>query len=110
MAEMPWGSVHESPVRGQRTRPTLKTGTPSLECIIEDLSEANAGKGQLCIDCRRKLLRIILIKNVVWGANALEPIAHDARAQATASTSRFVTAVSGLQQKKPRPRNSGGAK
>jgi hypothetical protein len=40
----------------------------------------------------------------------LEPIAHDARAQATASTSRFVTAVSGLQQKKPRPRNSGGAK
>jgi hypothetical protein len=50
MAETPCGSVHESPVRGQRTRPTLKTGTPSLECIIEDLSEANAGKGQLCID------------------------------------------------------------
>jgi hypothetical protein len=50
MAETPCGSVHESPVRGQRTRPKLKTDTPSHECIVEDLSEANAGKGQLCID------------------------------------------------------------
>jgi hypothetical protein len=33
MAETPCGSVHESPVRGQRTRPTLKDGAPSLECI-----------------------------------------------------------------------------
>ena len=66
-AETPCGSVHESPVRGQRTRPTLKAGTPSLECIIEDLSEANAGKGQLRIDYRRKLLRIILTKNSFGG-------------------------------------------
>jgi hypothetical protein len=67
MAETPRGSVHASPVRDQRTRPTLMTGTPSLECIIEDLSEENAGKGQLRIDYRRKLLPIILTKNVVGG-------------------------------------------
>ena len=107
MAETPCGSVHESPVRGQRTRPTLKTSTPSLECIIEDLSEANAGKGQLRIDYRRKLLRIILTKNVVWGTNALKPIARDARTQATASTSRFVTAVSGLLKQKAPPEELG---
>jgi hypothetical protein len=67
MAETPCGSVHESPVRGKRTRPTLRAGRPSLECIIEDLGEANAGKGQSRIDYRRELLRIILVKNVVWG-------------------------------------------
>jgi len=71
MAETPNGSVHESPVRGQRTRPALKAGTPSLECIFEDLSQANAGKGQLRIDYRRKILRIILTKAVVWGTNSL---------------------------------------
>ena len=76
MAETPCGSVHESPVRGQRTRPTLKAGTPSLECIIEDLSEAVADKGQLRIDYRRKLLRIILTKNVVLG-DSLKPIARE---------------------------------
>jgi hypothetical protein len=81
MAETPCGSVHESPVRGQRTRPTLKAGTPSLECIIQNLSAANAGKGQSRIDYRRKLVRIILTKTIVWGANALKPIARDARAQ-----------------------------
>jgi len=52
MAETPCGSVHESPVRGQRTRQTLEAGAPSLECVIEDLREANTGKGQLRIDCR----------------------------------------------------------
>src|SRR6266851_4142130 len=69
---------------------------------MEDLSEANASKGQLRVDYKRKFLRIILTKNVVWGTNALKPIARDASAQATASTSRFVTAVSGLfKQKSP---------
>ena len=53
MAETPGGSVHESPVRGQRTRPTLKAGAPSLECITENSCKANAGSGQLHIDSRR---------------------------------------------------------
>jgi hypothetical protein len=39
--------VHESPVRGQRTRPTLKAGTPSLECITENSCE------ELHIDSKR---------------------------------------------------------
>jgi hypothetical protein len=43
MAETPCGSVHESPVRGQRTRPTLKAVVPSLECVTENSCEANAG-------------------------------------------------------------------
>ena len=38
MAETPCGSVHESPVRGQRTRPTLKAVATSLEFITEDLA------------------------------------------------------------------------
>lgn len=45
MAETPRGSVHESPVRGQRTRPTLKTVAPSLQYIPENSCEANAGSG-----------------------------------------------------------------
>jgi len=45
MAETPCGSVHESPVRGQRTRPTLKAVAPSLACITENSWEANAGSG-----------------------------------------------------------------
>jgi polyferredoxin len=53
MAETPRGSVHESPFRGQRTRPTLKAAAPSLECITENSCEANAGTGQLHIDSRR---------------------------------------------------------
>ena len=53
MAETPCGSVHESPVRGQRTRPTLKAVAPSLECITENSCEANAGSGQLHINSRR---------------------------------------------------------
>ena len=36
MGETLCGSVHESPVRGQRTRATLKAGAVSLECIIEN--------------------------------------------------------------------------
>ena len=31
----------------------LTAGTPSLECIIEDFSEANTGKGRLRIDYER---------------------------------------------------------
>ena len=53
MAETPCGSVHESPVRGQRTRPTPKAVAPSLECITENSCEANAGSGQLHIGSRR---------------------------------------------------------
>ena len=53
MAETPCGSVHESPVRGQRTRPTLKAVAPSLECITENSCEANAGSGQLHINSKR---------------------------------------------------------
>ena len=41
----------------------------------------NTGKGQLRIDYRRKLLRIIPTKNVVWEINALKPIARDASAK-----------------------------
>src|SRR5213595_840459 len=48
MAETPFGSVHESPVRGQRTRATLKADAASLECIAENFCEANAGMGN-CI-------------------------------------------------------------
>lgn len=68
-SETPCGSVHESPIRDQRTRPTLKTSTPLLDCIMEDLSEASAGNGQLRVDYRRKLLRITYTKNVVWETN-----------------------------------------
>ena len=53
MAETPCGSVHESPVRGQRTRPTLKAVAPSLEYITDNSCEANAGSGQLHIDSKR---------------------------------------------------------
>src|SRR6266508_904478 len=53
MAETPCGSVHESPVRGQRTRATLKAGAASLECITENFCKANAGMGQLHIVSRR---------------------------------------------------------
>ena len=49
MAETPCGSVHKSPVRGQRTRPTPKAVAPSLECITENSCETNAGSGQLHI-------------------------------------------------------------
>ena len=45
MAETPCGSVHESPVRGQRTRPTLEAVAPSLEYITDNSCEANAGSG-----------------------------------------------------------------
>jgi hypothetical protein len=84
IAETLGGSVHASPVSDQRTRPTLKTGPPSPGCIIKDLRDANS-KIQLRIDYKRKLLGIILTKNIIWGAaNTLEPIARDARAQATA--------------------------
>lgn len=50
MAETPCGSVHESPVRGQRTRAMQKAGAPSLECITEN---SNTGMGQLHIVSRR---------------------------------------------------------
>jgi hypothetical protein len=51
MAETHRGSVHESPFRSQRTRPTLKAIAPSL--ITENSCEANAGSGQLHIDSKR---------------------------------------------------------
>ena len=52
MAETPCGSVHESPVRGQRTRPTLKAGAPSLECVTENFAR-DAASGQLHINSKR---------------------------------------------------------
>jgi hypothetical protein len=110
MAETPCGSVHQSPVRGQRTPPMLKTRTPSLECIIEDLSEANAGKGQLRIDYRRKLLRIVLTKNVVWETNASKPIARDARPSHGVHIKVCDCRERAFKAKKPGPRNSGGTK
>src|SRR5215212_2978284 len=38
MAETPCGSVHESPVRGQRTRPTLKAVEPSMSVSLGTLA------------------------------------------------------------------------
>ena len=38
MAGTPCGSVHESPVRGQRTRPTLEAVAPSLVISLRILA------------------------------------------------------------------------